>query len=333
MRIMDTVLAIALFCSACGRLPERDVSSTEHSTLELEVVSEDVHNFWNAFDQLSSEQLGQNVFDAYFQSGSEGLSLFVDTNRVGSPESFRNFVREEATYYSVIRDSSIELPDLAQQVWPAVKELQAISPVDSLPKVYFVIGQTYSGGTASGAAIVIAAETFSFVPVETSYGRPTLDAELVPFLIMHEYVHSYQASRSQVPNLSEAILREGAADFMTEFVMGTKVRLLNGPHVYEYGFRNKDEIILDVAGDLNRASRAPWLYSKTKGGMPQNLGYFVGYCVVKSYFQHSKNKKDAVLQILTLSNPDAIWSGSRFLEDGECDSGTVERQNTLQLPQ
>jgi hypothetical protein len=37
-----------------------------------------------------------------------------------------------------------------------------------------------------------------------------------------------------------------------------------------------------------------------------DLGYWVGYLIVKSYFQHAKNKRQALREIIEMSDPKAF---------------------------
>jgi len=43
---------------------------------------------------------------------------------------------------------------------------------------------------------------------------------------------------------------------------------------------------------------------------PGDLGYWVGYRIVKSYYQHSRDKRQAVREILEMSDPHAFLARS-----------------------
>jgi uncharacterized protein YjaZ len=52
-----------------------------------------------------------------------------------------------------------------------------------------------------------------------------------------------------------------------------------------------------------------WLYNGTMD-KPGDLGYWIGYRIVKSYYQHAADKRRALREILEMTNPKAFLATS-----------------------
>ena len=55
-----------------------------------------------------------------------------------------------------------------------------------------------------------------------------------------------------------------------------------------------------------------WLYGQTPRGRPQNLGYWIGYKIVESYFRRVKDKKKAISDILNIRNYEEFFLASGY---------------------
>jgi uncharacterized protein YjaZ len=102
------------------------------------------------------------------------------------------------------------------------------------------------------------------------------------------------------PTVLEASLIEGAADFVGE--------LISGGIAYSYSAQTQGrekEIETAFVSDEDKTDTSKWLYNSTmeKQG---DLGYWVGYRVVKSYYQRAADKREAIRQILQMSDPKAF---------------------------
>ncbi len=61
--------------------------------------------------------------------------------------------------------------------------------------------------------------------------------------------------------------------------------------------------------DIDKTELSEWLYNGTLT-KPGDLGYWVGYRIVKSYYQHSADKRQALSQILDMMDPRAFFARS-----------------------
>jgi uncharacterized protein YjaZ len=102
-------------------------------------------------------------------------------------------------------------------------------------------------------------------------------------------------------------LREGSAEFIAELVTGNK-------KTNEYGDKNEKQIWIDFKNELCNENSGNWLYnSSSVKDKPADLGYFVGYKIAKEYYNNAQDKKQAVNDIIEMTNP------VRFLEISKYD--------------
>jgi uncharacterized protein YjaZ len=127
-------------------------------------------------------------------------------------------------------------------------------------------------------------------------------------VIAHEYVHSQQSSKltdDEHPTVLERSLLEGAAEFIGEMISGDVA----------YGlFRastkgHEKEIETKFAADVDKTDLSEWLDNTTPEKVG-DLGYWVGYRIVKSYYQHAADKRAAIREIIQMSDPHAFLTKS-----------------------
>jgi uncharacterized protein YjaZ len=107
------------------------------------------------------------------------------------------------------------------------------------------------------------------------------------------------------PTVLEGSLVEGAAEFTAE--------LISGEVAYsQFGARTKGrekEIETAFVSDEDKTDLSKWLNNGT-AEKPGDLGYWVGYRIVKSYYHHSADKRRAFREILQMTNPKAFLAKS-----------------------
>ena len=67
---------------------------------------------------------------------------------------------------------------------------------------------------------------------------------------------------------------------------------------------------------MDQESKQDWLYGTNgKDDRPNDLGYWIGYEIVKTYFDKMEDKKLAVNHILNIDNYAIFLKESGFLKD------------------
>ena len=107
------------------------------------------------------------------------------------------------------------------------------------------------------------------------------------------------------PTVLEASLIEGAAEFTAELISG---EISSYQFVGTMKGREK-EIETAFVSDEDKTDLTKWLYNGTRE-KPGDLGYWVGYRIVKSYYQHSADKRQAFREILEMTDPKTFLAKS-----------------------
>lgn len=259
-----------------------------------EFVTSDVKNFWLAFDSLSTTS--GNPFKEYMRKGSAGLRGFTDS-RIVSAEALYSKVLENKEEYLKCRHVLDSLPIKEMQVKEVYKALKTLYPGAQFPPVYFVVGRFNSGGTTSEDGLIIGVEKLK-----------NLDG-LVP-LIAHELIHFQQAFSEKMPTLLEQSIMEGGADFLGEMISGIHLN----QETFNYGEAHEDALTAEFAALMYNTRYNDWLYSTSgKDKRPRDLGYWMGYKIVKAYYSQASDKKLALETMLKISEGKNVMLESGFL--------------------
>ncbi len=259
-------------------------------------VTSDIQNFWIAFDLI--ENSNGNPFETYLKNGTIGLKGFIP-NRIISADSLLNMVKRRKKDYEKIRAIEVKIKEVEKKVKPYFYALEYWYPYAVYPPVYFVVGRFNSGGTISENGLLIGAEKLT-----------SLDH--LPELIIHESIHFQQKwPEGRKTNLLQQSILEGMADFIAELVTGIK----GNQEANKYGNKHKEELCKEFVKKMYGNDMQDWLHGTSgKDKRPNDLGYWIGYEIVKAYFVKAKDKKLAVNHILNIEDYDRFIRESGYLE-------------------
>ena len=108
------------------------------------------------------------------------------------------------------------------------------------------------------------------------------------------------------------LLSEGGAAFVTDYIYNYKATI--GPGVFyqeqlDYCNKNKKQLWQDFLQEDNFNQ----FFWATNAKYPvQRIGYYLGYQVCKSYLDKSKNKKQAIKEIIEVTDWDSFVRKSGF---------------------
>jgi uncharacterized protein YjaZ len=186
-------------------------------------------------------------------------------------------------------------------------KLKYLYPDAIFPPVYFVIGALSSGGTSSNDGLIIGAEMYGRTPDSpidelNSWLLTVLKpVNEVPHIVAHELIHFQQNYDGST--LLAGSIKEGSADFIAELISGKHINT----HVHEFANPREKELWLEFKEKMHEKDFTGWMYSSVKD-RPNDLGYWMGYKITKSYYDNQKDKQAAIKEILNIKNFD------RFLE-------------------
>lgn len=267
------------------------------SPLEAKFVTSDIPKFWSAFDSVGMSST--NPFERYIAQGSKGLKGFIP-NRILSADSLLSMVKQKREVYEHFRNIEPLIKQKEKEILPYFYALEYWYPEAVYPPVYFVFGRFNSGGTISEDGLLIGVEKLT-------------DLDGLANMVIHESIHFQQKwPESGTPPLLRQSIFEGAADFIAELVTGK----MANEKAYLYGNKHEETLKNEFVERMDGTDYQDWLYGTSgKDDRPNDLGYWIGYKIVKAYFEKATDKRQAVKEILTVEDCHALLKASGYLDN------------------
>lgn len=265
--------------------------------LEAKFVTADMDRFWEAFDKMATAT--ENPFEAYIENGSLGVKGFTPY-RILSADSLFAMVKQRKDDYLASKNVLQNLEEKKKRIQASYAAMKYWYPEAVFPPIYFVYGRFNSGGTVSEDGIIIGVEMLN-------------DLEGLPGLVAHELIHFQQ--KIEIPDeeytLLGGALMEGSADFIGELISGNN----NDSQHFLFGEKHQDKLALEFAVSKDKQEGTDWLYGTSgKDTRPNDLGYWMGYKITKTYFDQAADKKLALKNILNFSDPNQFLKEGSFLK-------------------
>jgi hypothetical protein len=286
-----------------------------HDPDSAQIVTRDIDNFWRAYDHIGPNN-GVEVFQKeYIDKGSIGLRDFVQL-RIGSAGNLARNVSQYPRYYRSIRASTYRISSSIPLIRASFRRLKDLYPDAVFPDVYFVIGRMSSGGTTSDNGLLIGTEMYGRTPempiaeLDEWYQQVLKPIDALPGIVAHELIH-VQQEKLGARMLLAAAIREGSADFVGELISGLSIN----SQLQKYGNDHERELWLEFKTTMLGADSTKWLGQGVNAkDRPADLGYYMGYKITQSYYQHSSDKKQAVREILQIQDAEQFLKKSRYEE-------------------
>jgi hypothetical protein len=261
-----------------------------------EIHTEDVDRFYRVYDAAGGHPSADQLQHEYLDHGSEGLHQLARLRSV-SGAAIAEALAKHPEIYSGARRCTEVLPGVRQRVGVALHQLGVLYPSARFPPVTIAVGRGKPVGVGSPrTGLQIGLEALC----ATNWMNPDLEDRFV-HTIAHEYAHVQQLAAMDddpQPTVLEASLVEGGAEFTAELISGDV-----GYSQLRVEVRGREqEIETAFVADEDETDLSRWLYNSTLERMG-DLGYWVGYRIVKSYYQHAPDKRQALRDILEMSDP------------------------------
>ncbi len=318
---MKRLVMAALAIAACAFASTAQTSEPQvnRDPEKARLVTSDIDNFWRAFDLASKETDRQKriaVFQTeYLDKGSTGLKDFVQL-RIRSAKVLVETIDRLPKYYASIRPSTLRVREMEKQMRKSFRSLKKLYPGARFPDVYFVIGISNTGGTASRNGLLIGTEMYGLTPETPREELPDWmksvlkPIEKLPPIVAHELVHFTQVYPEPKTVLGKSI-QEGSADFISELIAGETIN----PVQKAYGDKNEAVLWREFQADMETTNIRNWMYNgATVKDRPGDLGYYVGYKICRSYYENAKDKRQAIRDILEIKDFKAFLERSRYPE-------------------
>lgn len=270
-----------------------------------EIRTVDVDRFYALYDATGGKPDQSRIQRDYLDGASDGFAAFMRMRRITAERIAATMAADPGLYVRA-RECARHLPAIRTRLSASLGKLRTYYPEAKLPPVTLAIGRGKPVGTANADGVMIGLEALCAADFMVA------DAEdRFVHVIAHEYVHVQQAAAGSADTgttVLQASLLEGGAEFIGELMSGAVsyqhlARITRGREAaFEAGF-------LDDIDKPAEGSR--WLYDgRGTAERPGDLGYWVGYRIVRAYYARARDKRAAVRAIIELRDPKALLAAS-----------------------
>jgi hypothetical protein len=289
-----TVLFAVLFITSFYYSPaQSNFSNDPDSSL---FITRDIDNFWIAFDHYKKDTSVNPFGKYYIDISSEGVKGFIP-NRIKDSLNLYLAVKKRFADYENIRSNTYRFKEKEKQCRSIFYALEYWYPEAHFPPVYFVVGAFNSGGTSNDNGLIIGAEMQK-------------SPDDVPFIVAHELIH-FQQKKNKAQTLLHWCIAEGSADFIGEMISGVNINKNAG----DYGNLHEEKLCKEFVSKMDSTDYIDWLYGVSgKDDRPSDLGYWIGYKITQQYFLKAKDKKQAIKDILNITDYKVFLKQSGYLD-------------------
>ena len=272
------------------------------------IYTEDVSRFYRVYDAAQGHPNAEQLQRDYIDPGSPGLHHLAEIRNVTGVTIAKELAAHPEIFADARRCMAV-LPRVRPRVVVALRTLRRLYPQAEFPPVTIAVSRGKPVAVGGSTGVVIGLEALCAV----NYLNPNVEDRFV-HTIAHEYTHVQQARQSPVlynnpkPTVLERSLLEGAADFTATLIAGEVA--FHSPYAPSVTVRDK-EIEAQFVIDEDKTDLSQWIDNGTLTD-PGDLGYWVGYRIVKAYYRHAADKRKALRDILEMKDPKAFLANSSW---------------------
>jgi Predicted Zn-dependent protease (DUF2268) len=291
-------LAAAWACSAS------DAPAAGAIAPRPQILIQDVVRFFEVYDAAGGRPTEDQLQHDYIDSGSEGLHQFAKVRNL-SGDTLATALALRPADYSGARRCVAALDNVRRRLTVALGKLGELYPAAKYPPVTIFIGPDNTGGTTRAAGVLVGLETIC----RANWLEPNIEDRLV-HLIAHEYAHVQQPVAQGDSTGATVLLAseiEGGAEFIAELTSGS----VSNTELAVWTKGRTRRIETAFVADEYSTDKSNWLFNGP--GTPQkpgDLGYWVGYRIVKSYYLHATDKRAALRDIIQVQDAKAFLAKS-----------------------
>jgi len=274
------------------------VATTTHSAAP-EIHTEDVDLFYKIYDAAGGHPTAEQLQRDYLDAGSEGLHQLAKLRRVTGVRIAETLAKSPELY-SRARSCMAVLSRVSERVDVALRTLVRLYPQARTPPVTIAVGRGKPVGVGSPVTgLQIGLEALC----SAEWMNPNAEDRFV-HVIAHEYAHVQQAvvlvDKEHLTVLERSLI-EGAAEFVSELISGKP----GYAHFPALTAGREKEIETAFAADVDLTDLSRWIDNSTME-QGNELGTWVGYRIVKAYYQRVPDKQQALREILEQADAKAF---------------------------
>jgi hypothetical protein len=260
---------------------------------------EDVERFYRVYDAAGGRPTAEQLQRDYLDPGSDGLHQFAKLRNITGARIADALAKQPQLYADARRCMSV-LPRVRQRLEVALATLVRLYPAARRPAVTIAVGRGRPVGVGyPTTGLQIGLEALC----ATDWLNPDVEDRFV-HVIAHEYAHVQQSetlAAAERPTVLERSLLEGVAEFVGELISG---KVAYSQLSASTKGREK-EIETAFVADVDKTDLSDWIDNSTME-KPRDLGYWVGYRIAKAFYQRASDKREAVADMLGMTDPKAF---------------------------
>lgn len=283
-------------------LPLLAIASATAQPALPRIDTSDVSRFYRVYDAAGGHPGAAQLQRDYLDPGSPGLHQLARLRNV-TGESIAKAMAAHPRTYASARRCMAALPQVKTRLIVALARLRQLYPEAKFPPITIAVSRTKPVGMTDADGVRIGLEALC----ATAYLNPDVEARFV-HVIAHEYGHIQQAPSlldEEHPTVLDASLMEGVGEFTAELISG-EVANVSLPAMAK---GREKAIETAFVADQDKTDLSAWLYNGTNE-KPGDLGYWVGYRIVKAYYRHAPDKRQALRDIYGMTDPKAFLAKS-----------------------
>jgi len=296
----------------------REESARAGERFAPRIVTSDIDHFWSAFDLVKAGARDPEAVVAreYVDRASPALQGFFP-RRIGAISDLLLAIDYYGRYYESVRPNTLRVRDLEPELRRIFRRMKEVLPDAVFPDVTFVVGRLKTAGTATADGLLVGLEQVSRAPDSPVEGMPlrqqqiVLPFDVLPHLVAHELTHVQQHFAEEESLLAIALL-EGGADFVAELTSGGTTN----PALMRYGDAHEAALWAELHADRRSTDEdviARWAWgNEATDERPGDLAYYVGYRIVRAYYERHTDKRQALRDILDVADPEAFLAASAY---------------------
>lgn len=279
------------------------IAAAASRSVEPVIQIEDVERFYRIYEAANGKPTAERLQRDYLDAGTDGLHQFAKIRHI-TGEAIAATLAKRPEIYSDAKRCTAVLPRVRERLAMAMRKLGSLYPEARFPAVTIAIGRGKPVGVGSPVTgVQIGLEALC----ATNWLNANVEDRFVN-VVSHEYVHVQQVQAlvdDEKPTVLSMSLIEGAADFVGELISGD----VSYAYLKDMTRGRESEIETAFIADMKSRDLSRWLYNSTPE-KPSDLGYWVGYRIVKSYYRHAVDKRRALREIIEMSDPERFLAES-----------------------
>lgn len=268
-----------------------------------QIQIEDVERFFELYDAAGGHPTVEQLQRDYLDAGTDGLRTLTKIRNV-TAANIAEAIAKRPELYTGARRCMEALPRVRKRVAESLRELIKLYPQARVPPVTIVVGRGKPVGVGyPDTGLQIGLEALCAV----TWFDSNVEDRFV-HVIAHEYAHVQQVATDTDEEhftVLQRSLLEGIAELTAELTSGKTGYV----HFGSLTQGREKEIETAFTADQDQTDLSQWVDNSTLE-QPRDLGYWVGYRIAKSYYQHSPDKTQAFRELLEMTDAKAFLAKS-----------------------